>query len=167
MKIAKHISFALAAVAALAFSLCVFSACTGEPQGEETGSSTENEIKFPYEVIINRGEQFIFKAVAIEKTVSLYDALVQIQAEERVSFEGYTGEYGFTITAVNGIHNKEDWSACWMIYTDLTEYDGVVYATDEYGTFTYGTQTYASATYGASSLPVIQGYTYALHYDTF
>ncbi len=156
---AKRIFLTLAVAAALSCSVLLFSAC--DPQAPKDGAGSE------YEVIVNRGKQFIFTATDVEGNVSLYDALVQLREEERVAFDGYTGDYGFTITAVNGIENTADWSSCWMIYTDLTEYEGVLYATTEYGTFTYGETTYAQASYGASSLPVIKGYTYALHYDTF
>lgn len=154
MKLAKQISFALTAFVALFLSLCLFSAC-GDVKIVKCSVAAQNE------------EMLVLFADEGNGKGSLYDALLKLQEEGKITFEGYTGEYGFTITAVNGIQNKEDWSSCWMIYTDLREYDGVVYATDEYGTFTYGEHTYASASYGASSLPVIQGYTYALHYDTF
>ncbi len=153
-QLAKRIFLTLSATAALLLSL---SLCLAACSQRHTAA---------YEVVVNRGEQFIFTATDVEGNVSLYDALVQLREEERVAFDGYTGDYGFTLTAVNGIENKADWSACWMIYTDLTEYGGVIYATPEY-TFTYGDKTYAQATYGASSLPVVAGYTYALHYDTF
>ncbi len=154
MKLVKHISFALTAFAAFAFFLCAFAACGREKTVQCSVSAQD-------------GETLVLVADRGDGSGSLYDALVRLQAEKALTFEGYTGDYGFTITAVNGVENKEDWSACWMIYTDLREYDGAVYASDEYGTFVYGGQTYASASYGASALPVIAGHTYVLHYDVF
>ena len=162
MKLVKHISFALATVAALAFSLCVFSACTGE----------EKNVRC--EVLVNSEELLIFRAEEGDATVSVYDALVSLQNKGEITFDGYVNNYGFTVTEMNGTKQADDWSAYWSVYTTLGEYEGITYATEGYedyitgewvdATYTYDGVKYLYASYGVSGIPVVQGYSYMLRF---
>ena len=78
----------------------------------------------------------------------------------------YTLENGM-ITSVNGTKNDAASGSYWMLYSDLTELDGVEYGNAEWGTYEYGGKTLASCTYGAEGMPVVEGYTYAVVYQTF
>ena len=51
-----------------------------------------------------------------------------------------------------------------MIYCDLLEKDGVIYADPAYS-YSYNGLALASSSYGAEGLPVLAGYTYALVYE--
>lgn len=106
-------------------------------------------------------------------TTSVKDYLDALAEDGLITFEGYESSYGYYITAVNGIEEQttntatgsSGWS--WMVYTDFTEDDGTIYADPAYGTFEYNGTTLASASYGVSYLPCVEGYTYALVYQSW
>lgn len=151
-KIKQFFVFAVSAILAVA-TLSAFVACEG---GTDEKTSE-------YEVVVSTEELVVVKANEANVDATLYSVMVQLQTEGKLTF---TESNGF-ISSVNGVENPADYSSCWMIYTDLERFNDVVYATTEYGSYTYENKTYASAAYGAKELPVIGGYTYILHYDTF
>lgn len=82
------------------------------------------------------------------------------------------GEITYTIkdgmiTSLNGTENMSGVSSgsFWMLYSDLTELDGVTYADPTFGTYTYAGEQLASCSYGAEGMPVVEGYTYAIVYE--
>ncbi len=106
--------------------------------------------------------------VTLTETTSLYDYMCALQADGQITFEVSDGSYGKYITSVEGVSEKSESATSgysWMIYTDLTELDGVVYSDPSYGTWTYDNKTLNSASYGVSGLPAVEGYTYALVYS--
>jgi hypothetical protein len=125
-------------------------------------SSSSNE-KSAYEVLVSNQELLVVKATNVTGTVSLKDAMTALQKEGKLT---YTISNGM-VTSINGVENPADYSSCWMFYSDLGEYDGVTYTNTEWGTYTYGETNYASNAYGVESMPVVNGYTYIAHYDTF
>ena len=70
------------------------------------------------------------------------------------------------ITSLNGTENVtgDAGGSYWMIYCDLLEKDGVIYADPAYS-YSYNGLALASSSYGAEGLPVLAGYTYALVYE--
>ena len=72
----------------------------------------------------------------------------------------FTIENGM-VTSINGISNAPDWSACWMLYTNDTEFSDTAYSIE------YNGNVYGSALYGAETLVVKNGKTYIWVYVTF
>lgn len=119
-------------------------------------------------VIENSETAFAFVAEESEDgTRSLYECLQEFASEGIMTFEGYDSEYGFFITAVNGVKQADDYSSFWGVYTSIGTIDGVVYATSDYGTHELNGSELNSASYGVSSLPVFGGEIYALVYTTY
>lgn len=133
---------------------CVVCACNATGSGE-------------YEVLASEDEKFIFKAIRVDGDVSVYDAMVSLQKDGKLTFDGYTDDYGFWLSSVNGKRSDSASSSYWAVYTDLTEYDGVVYSSEEFGSFTYDGTVCGYANYGVSSLPVVAEYVYAFCYETY
>ncbi len=98
---------------------------------------------------------------------TLYDYLCALKEDGEINFEAEQGDYGMYITSVEGIAQTNEGTNgySWMIYTDLTELDGVTYSSADYGTWGYDGKTLNSASYGVSGLPAVEGYTYALVYS--
>ena len=98
---------------------------------------------------------------------TLYDYLCALKEDGEINFEAEQGDYGMYITSVEGVTQTNEGTNgySWMIYTDLTELDGVVYSSADYGTWGYDGKTLNSASYGVSGLPAVEGYTYALVYS--
>jgi hypothetical protein len=167
MKITKKIM--ILCLAATCTSAALFS-CTSCDFFRSDNGEGENV----YELIANTNELLIFKAQKTDGEHSVYDALVTLQSEEKITFDGYTGDYGFTPTEINGTKAADDWSTYWGVYTTLDAYDGETYATEGYNdyltgeyvdaTYTYEGVKYLYASYGVSGLPVIEGYSYALRF---
>jgi hypothetical protein len=156
------------------FSLLSFAACQTPAASESNAGESSSVEESAYELVANTKELLIFKAKETTETLSVYDALVTLQTEGKITFGGYTGDYGFTLTEVNGTKAADDWSTYWGVYTTLGSYDGVTYATEGYNdwqtgeyvdaTYTYDGVKYLYASYGVSGLPVIGGYSYALRF---
>ena len=66
------------------------------------------------------------------------------------------------VNSINGKENPADWSACWMLYTNDTEF-----ANTEWGTVIVDGVIYPSAVLGAESLPIKDGKVYVWEYKTF
>lgn len=109
----------------------------------ETAVETEvhgEEKTIVVEVVDAEGTSTVFE-VETEAEV-LYDA---IQNVEGFTIDGYEGDYGFFITAINGIEpDYEKDGAYWALYVN-----------DEY------------AELGVSSLPVENGNTYSFKYEVY
>ena len=145
--------FLLAPIAGILFVLAMaFGACSPADDGAPSYPITENT-----------GTLIVFTAPDDFATISLLDYLSALAEEETITF---TIEDGM-ITSVNGTENVTELTSgsYWMIYSDLTEMDGVIYADPAYGTYSYGEATLASCSYGAESMPVVGGHTYALVYE--
>jgi hypothetical protein len=87
---------------------------------------------------------------------TLLEFMEILKGEEKLTYEISEG----MITSVNGKANTLN--TFWMIYTD----DESNYNFD-WGTLEYKGKTYGSAIYGASELPLTDGATYILVYQTF
>lgn len=156
----------LAVTAAFAFAACtVVNSASGG--GSSNSASDSAAPAVDYKVSESNREIVVFTVtgdvMTLTDATSMYDYMVALQESGKVTFEIKDG----MITKVNGVENPSDYSSCWMIYTDLGEYEGVSYSNREWGTYTYGENTYNSAAYGVTAMPAIEGYTYILHYDTF
>lgn len=116
-----------------------------------------------YTVAVNTDTLVLFTApegIATDSLKTYLDGLAQ--AGEIT----YTMENGM-ITSLNGKENVSGASSgsFWMLYSDLTELDGVTYADPTFGTYTYDGEQLASCSYGAEGMPVVEGYTYAIVYE--
>lgn len=161
----KLLTLTLAATLAVTAAFALAS-CTVSDSASDGGSSGSAPA-VDYKVSESNQELVVFTVTgdvtSLTDKTSMYDYMVALQAEGKVTFEVKDG----MITKVNGVENPSDYSSCWMIYTDLGEYEGVLYSNRDWGTYTYGGNTYDSAAYGVTAMPAIEGYTYVLHYDTF
>lgn len=169
----KKILATICAVCALA-SLAVFAAC--DDNGGETSadsSSVESSVTVDYKISANTTELVVFTATSdvltLTDSISLKDYLDALASAGQISYEVTTSDYGYYISSVNG--NAEVYETTymtyWSIYTDLFTLDNVTYATTEYGSYEYNGSSLGYASYGVSSLPCVEGYTYALVYSTY
>lgn len=103
---------------------------------------------------------------ATETGGSLYDAMKKLEEEEKLTFEGEEGQYGFYLTSVNGKKQAFDsyYSSYWTVYTSLCEYEGVSYSDMNYGVYTYREIKCFGASYGVSGIPMVEGNYYLLNY---
>jgi hypothetical protein len=145
-----------ASVAAFSFAGC--------DKGETPEGGKSGDVVLNVESIV-----FTVKCDYIElgETTSVKDYMDALKANGELVFDGSNSEFGFYIESVYGRKAEDD--AFWAVYTDLVKIEGddAVYSTTEWGSFTYGGKTLGSAAYGVSSLPCVEGYTYALVYETF
>lgn len=141
---------AIVCASALALAACLFAACGDTVKGAKLVESSDR----------------LVVVEATETGGSLYDVMVKLKEEEKISFEGSEGQYGFFISSVNGTEQAADYSSYWAVYTSLGEYEGVSYSDSEFGTYSYRDVAYASASYGVSGLPMVEGNTYLLVYVT-
>ena len=94
----------------------------------------------------------------IKKTMTLIEYMEILKKDGELEFEIANG----MITSINGIENPADWSSCWMLYSNDTEF-----STTEYGTAEYNGETFGSAILGAEKLIVKDGYKYIWYYQSF
>ena len=100
-------------------------------------------------------------------TVSIPEKVrMSVLKQDHFAFDSYTV---LDTIIMGNLHLYEIMKQKEALYekADFTEEDGVVYADPEYGTFEHGGKTLASASYGASQLPCVEGYTYALVYQAW
>lgn len=99
--------------------------------------------------------------LALTSKTSLKDYLDELQKKGEITFEGKEGSYGLFIEKI--FDTKAEGNFYWALYTDLVKIEGddAVYSNSEYGTFEYKGKTLNMANYGVSSLPCVEGYTYA------
>lgn len=107
----------------------------------------------------------------IGDTTTVKDYLDALQEDDKISFTGSDGGYGFFIDTVLGVGGVTVESTdnfysgySWFIYTTLTTVDDVLYSSDD-SVFEYNGITLYLASYGVSGLPCIEGETYALVYQ--
>lgn len=123
----------VAAFFALTLTVCGLSACGGK---EDEGGAK----KFTVEVVDDQGESTSYESATDQEM--LYDALLEIDG---LTIDGYESDYGFYITAVNGLTaDYEKDGAYWSIYVN-----------GEYGS------------YGVESQPVTDGDSYRLVYEVY
>ena len=149
----------IVAAVSLAASLSVFSACD------------EGNFDVEYSVEVSDEKLVVFTAPEVPDNMSVKDYLDGLVENGLITMEGSESQYGYYITSVNGTKAEttynEDGSSngwAWSLYTDFTEEDDVIYATD-YKTYSYGETVLYYASYGVSYLPCVEGYTYALVYE--
>lgn len=102
--------------------------------------------------------------VVIEATAdggSLADALKSLKAAGLLDYESETGQYGESITSINGRPLNATAHEYGAIYTTLTERDGVIYSNAEY-THEYDGKTLNYANFGISGLPLYKGELYMI-----
>ena len=154
----KHIRTIFVAGALAAAMLCgALAGCTPDDASGERG----------FEVRVYESDQtrVLLRVMETEDNKSMYDALVALQEDGRLTFDGSESTYGFYITSVNGVAATSEYY--WAVYTTLGMYEGVSYSDATWGTIEYSdtlgnTYTLASASYGASGLPLVRGEWYAL-----
>lgn len=166
----KRVVAAVAAVAATA-AMLTLAACDG---GDADGEYQPSGITAEHYVYVNAneygGHDYIFTVsdgiVELDDQTTLYDYMAALKENGALNFEASEDSYGMYINGVGGVEEKYDGTNAmyfWSIYTDLTELDGVLYTSD-YSSYTYDGVTMFPANYGASGLPAVEGYTYALVY---
>lgn len=114
----------------------------------------------PQVKLLESGECFA-ALEAVETGGTLADALAALQGNG-LEYEGYNGEYGLTVTALNGYAPDSMKGEFIAVYTTLKEYGGAIYSSMDFGSIDYGGQTLGSAAYGASGLPLVKGHIYVL-----
>lgn len=83
--------------------------------------------------------------IPVAEDMTLLSYMEALKEEGNLTFETKDG----MITAINGIENPADWSACWMLYTSDEEN-----ANTAWGEIEYEQSVYGSAMYGADQLKV-------------
>ena len=170
----KKAIFAALAAAAVCFAAFFLPACTegaGGGNGDGTipgeGEQTDTSVDFAAYAAFTASDDVL----QLTDKTSVKDYIDALADDGKIDVEGYESTYGYYITSVNGVSESTDESGTsgysWMLYTDFTEEDGVIYADPAYGTFEHGGKTLASASYGVSQLPCVEGYTYALVYQAW
>lgn len=154
----KHMRIFFVAGALAAAMLCgALSGCAPNDAGGERG--------FEVQLYESSQTQVLVRVMETEDGKSMYDALVALQADGRLTFDGSESTYGFYITSVNGVAATNE--NYWAVYTTLGTYEGVSYSDATWGTIEHSdalgnTYTLASASYGVSGLPLVEGELYAL-----
>ena len=154
----KHMRIFFVAGALAAALMCgALSGCAPNDAGGERG--------FEVRLYESSQTQVLVRVMETEDGKSMYDALVALQADGRLTFDGSESTYGFYITSVNGVAATSD--NYWGVYTTLGMYEGVSYSDATWGTIEHSdalgnTYTLASASYGVSGLPLVEGELYAL-----
>ncbi len=154
----KHMrTFFVAGTLAAAMLCGALSGCAPNDAGGERG--------FEVQLYESSQTQVLVRVMETEDGKSMYDALVALQADGRLTFDGSESTYGFYITSVNGVAATNE--NYWAVYTTLGTYEGVSYSDATWGTIEHSdalgnTYTLASASYGVSGLPLVEGELYAL-----
>ena len=154
----KHMrTFFVAGTLAAAMLCGALSGCAPNDAGGERG--------FEVQLYESSQTQVLVRVMETEDGKSMYDALVALQADGRLTFDGGESTYGFYITSVNGVAATNE--NYWAVYTTLGTYEGVSYSDATWGTIEHSdalgnTYTLASASYGVSGLPLVEGELYAL-----
>lgn len=154
----KHMrTFFVAGTLAAAMLCGALSGCAPNDAGGERG--------FEVRLYESSQTQVLVRVMETEDGKSMYDALVALQADGRLTFDGGESTYGFYITSVNGVAATNE--NYWAVYTTLGTYEGVSYSDATWGTIEHSdalgnTYTLASASYGVSGLPLVEGELYAL-----
>lgn len=125
-------------------------------------------------VDINDNESYVFTATSDVMTITddttVYDYLIALKNNGEIEIEGSDTGFGYYITSVNGTAEviSSDYSegTSWAVYLDFKtiEGDDGIYAND-YSTCEYKGTTLYYASVGVSSLPCIEGHTYALVFE--
>ena len=154
----KHMrTFFVAGTLAAAMLCGALSGCAPNDAGGERG--------FEVRLYESSQTQVLVRVMETEDGKSMYDALVALQEDGRLTFDGSESTYGFYITSVNGVAATNE--NYWAVYTTLGTYEGVSYSDATWGTIEHSdalgnTYTLASASYGVSGLPLVEGELYAL-----
>ena len=137
-----------------------------------TGSSHNVVSAVDIHAISSTGNQFFLRSSVDGEGTVCIGQRQDIQTAIAVTGLVAAGEISYTIEdgmiiSLNGTENitQVNSGSYWMIYSDLLEKDGVIYADPTYGTYNHNGGTLASCSYGAESMPVIAGYTYALVFE--
>ncbi|MDE7087452.1 MAG: DUF4430 domain-containing protein, partial [Clostridia bacterium] len=153
-----------AIIAVCTLALCIaFAGCAND--GLDLGNGTGNYIAKQTETeVVFVGTTDVLK---VHDGYSLYDYMTALNKKNQLNFEGYTGDYGYFITSVNGVEAVSGATSgtYWSVYISFKTLDGddAVYAGGEYSTeYVYESTTLYSANYGVSGIPYVNGATYAL-----
>lgn len=101
---------------------------------------------------------------------SVYDYLRALSLKNQLTFDGYTDDYGYYVTTVNGVTADTAAHYYWAFYISFQtlEGDDAIYAGGDYMTeYDYEGATLYSANYGVSGVPYVSGATYALVLETW
>jgi hypothetical protein len=114
--------------------------------------------KNPAPIAVTATDTIVSISVPQGETGTLLDYMKTLQSRGALTFT----MDGTLLTEMNGTKNAADFSSCWMLYTDDTEFSEA-----SYGTATFEGKTYASALMGAEALPIKEGCTYLWVYQSF
>ena len=109
--------------------------------------------------VVVDGDYVVITAENVEDGATMYEYMLDLQEKGELTFETVDGGYGEYIVSVNGVAN--DNNSYWMVYTS-DESNASMEHPAEYKGVQYG-----QAVLGISSLPVVEGETYILYYQTF
>ena len=106
-------------------------------------------------IIVKESDDYVvITATSVEENTTLAEYMQQSNSDMFVIENGM-------VVSINGLSNAQDWSACWMLYTDDADVSDTAYSIE------YTGKIYGSALYGAESLTVKSGKTYIWIYQTF
>jgi len=141
-------------------SVIGFTACTEvEDSTPQTNQSVES---VDFSALVTKGENYVIinadaDYYSINKT-TLSSYMEQLKSDGVID---YTVSDGM-LSSLNGVSNAQDWSNCWMLYSNDPD---VVNTT--YGTYDIDGVTYTSAAVGMDILPIKDGYKYVWIYISF
>lgn len=106
-------------------------------------------------IIVKESDDYVvITATSVEENTTLAEYMQQSNSDMFVIENGM-------VVSINGLSNAQDWSACWMLYTDDEALSDTAYSIE------YKGKIYGSSLYGAESLTVKSGKTYIWIYQTF
>lgn len=136
----KFLSLVLALT--LALTVAVLTACKKEP------------------LVIKESDTYVVIKVETNKTDLTLSSYMASLEEYKDMFVIENG----MVVSINGIKNADDWSACWMLYSDDYREE---FSNSAWGTIIYKDKSYNSSAFGAESLIVKDGCTYIWIYQEF
>lgn len=148
-----------------ACALCALCGCGTDGNGRQARDEAARNFSVCYAFTASAD------VMPLTDTTSVKDYMDALKESGFIDFDGTDGQYGFFLTSVLGLESRTVSSTAsryagyeWNVYSTLTQYDGVIYATDE-SVFVYDGVTLYRAAYGVSGMLCAEGYTYALVYE--
>lgn len=147
----KLACFLLAVVTALGFY-----ACSGveDQSAQGNGESSTSAAYVSTEILLNTDTRVVISVSEKRGTFTLLECMESTELD----FEIVDG----MLVEVNGVKNKADYSACWMLYTSDAEMSN-----SAWGTIEIDGKTLGSAVLGVEALEITVGKLYVLEYQNF
>lgn len=156
----KKLLAVIVAVVSL-FAVCAFTGCGLDDKSKRKAPSGGNVALDVRRVAFTATSNML----NLTETTSVKDYMDALAANGELVFSGTDGGYGYFVQSF--YDTKAEGNNYWAVYTDLVTLDGVTYSDAQFGTVNYEGKTLYSASYGVSSLPCVEGYTYAFVYTTY